>query len=69
MALRSLKPATHHRLHEMMPFDEVVGLLHGVDWMETQATRKEYAMLLSVHPYYALNDPYALLEHHAQHEN
>ena len=68
MALRSLKSAMHHRLHEMMAYDEVIGLLYGIEWMETQM---ENAIALQTHPYYALNEHDDLRRHfralHKQH--
>ena len=43
----------HHRLHDMMPFDEVVAILHGVEWMENQELS---ARMMLTHPYYTLHE-------------
>ncbi|MDE0142929.1 MAG: fibronectin type III domain-containing protein, partial [Caldilineaceae bacterium] len=68
VVLRSLQTATHHRLHEMMAYDEVIGVLYGVEWIETQLKN---ALVLQTHPYYVLHEHNALREHfrdlHQQH--
>ncbi|MDE0142928.1 MAG: fibronectin type III domain-containing protein [Caldilineaceae bacterium] len=54
----------HLFLHEMMPYDDVYGVLFGIKWMETQEKNKR---VLRTHPYYVLNERHILSEHHAQH--
>ena len=66
VTLHSLESATHLLLHEKMAFDEVVGVLHGVDWMEFQ---QAYARLMYDHPYYVLNERHILSKNHARHEH
>lgn len=53
VSLGSFGGPLHLRLHDMMPFDEVVAILHGVEWMEHQELS---ARMMLTHPYYALHE-------------
>ncbi|MXY95307.1 MAG: hypothetical protein F4Y42_17835 [Caldilineaceae bacterium SB0664_bin_27] len=66
MNLASVNMPLHLLLHEMMEYDEVMGVLRGIELIEAQA---ENARRLRTHPYYVLNERHILSEHHAQHEH